>query len=80
MVALKVADKELFVKCIDDTTDEVVFTDNRKEAENWFDDWRAGTRIQFLKAHVDLGNIHMAKGQETYLNELVPYYIDDYLV
>lgn len=77
MVALKVADKELFVKCIDDDTDKVVFTDNRNEAENWFDDWRAGTRIQFLKAHVGLGNIHMEEGQEEYLDALIPYYIDE---
>ena len=75
MVALKVNDEGLYVKGIDDKTDEVVFTDVPQEAEDWYDDWRANTRIQFLKTHVSLGNIHMPEGKEKYLEKLVPYYV-----
>lgn len=75
MVALKVNDESLYVKGIDDKTDEVVFTDVPQEAEDWYDDWRANTRIQFLKTHVSLGNIHMPTGKEKYLEKLIPYYV-----
>ena len=74
MVALKVNEKELYVKGIDDATDKLVFTEKAEEAEDWYDDWRAGTRIQFLKTHFSLGNIHVEKGEESYLEKLVPYY------
>ena len=75
MVTLKVNDESLYVKGIDDKTDEVVFTDAPQEAEDWYDDWRANTRIQFLKTHVSLGNIHMPAGKEKYLEKLIPYYV-----
>ena len=51
MVVLRVCDKDLYVKGIDDKTDKVVFTTEKTEAEDWHDEWRAGTRIQFLKTH-----------------------------
>lgn len=76
MIALKVNDKEFYVKGIDDKTDKVVFTDNPHEAEDWYDDWRANTRIQFLKTHVSLGNISMSEGQENFLDKLIPYYVE----
>jgi hypothetical protein len=76
MVALKVNEKELYVKGIDDKTDKLVFTENPQEAEDWYDDWRAGTRIQFLKTHVSLGNINLDKEHEGYLEKLIPYYVD----
>ena len=76
MVVLKIDGKELYVKCLNSKTDEVEFTDNPHDAEDWGDDWRAGTRIKFLKTHLSLGNIHMAKGQENYLESLVPHYVE----
>jgi hypothetical protein len=76
MVALKVNEKELYVKGIDDKTDKLVFTENPQEAEDWYDDWRAGTRIQFLKTHVSLGNITLDKEHEGCLEKLIPYYVD----
>jgi hypothetical protein len=78
MVVLKVNDKDLYVKGIDDKTDKIVFTDNPKEGEDWYDDWRAGTRIQFLKTHVSLGNIHLDEKYDGYLEKLIPYYTDAY--
>ena len=75
MVVLRVCDKDLYVKGIDDKTDKVVFTTEKTEAEDWHDEWRAGTRIQFLKTHVKLGNISMKEGEEEYLELLTPYYV-----
>jgi hypothetical protein len=75
MVVLRVCDKDLYVKGIDDKTDKVVFTTEKTEAEDWHDEWRAGTRIQFLKAHVKLGNISMKEGEEEYLEQLAPCYV-----
>lgn len=78
MVVLRVNDTGFYVKGIDDKTDKLIFTENSQEAEDWFDDWRAGTRIQFLKTHVSLGNIHVEKEQEGFLDKLIPYYVDKY--
>ena len=76
MVVLKVNDTNLYVKGIDETTDKVLFTENPEEGEDWSDDWRAGTRIQFLKTHVSLGNLHLDKEYEGCLEKLIPYYTD----
>ena len=78
MVVLKVNDREMYVKGIDDDTDYITFTTDPHECEDWGDDWRAGTRIQFLKTHVSLDNIHVKEDQKDWLEKLFPYYVDRY--
>ena len=62
------------MKGIDDKTDKLVFTENPSEAEDWNDNWIAGTRIQFLKTHVALGNINLDEEHKDYLERLFPVY------
>lgn len=74
MVILKVRNENLYVKGIDDKTDKLVFTETPSEAEDWNDEWRARTRIQFLKTHVSLGNINLDEEHKDYLERLFPVY------
>ena len=76
MVALKVLDENIYMKRLDPGTDKLVFTTDENEAEDWHDDWRAGTRIKFLKTHIELGNIKASEQDKDYVNRLIPAYID----
>lgn len=76
MVTLKVSDENIYMKCLDPSTDKLVFTTDEYEAEDWHDEWRAGTRINFLKTHIGLGNIKASEQDKDYVNRLIPVYVD----
>ena len=78
MVVLKVANSDKYLKCLNEDTDTIEFTTNEDEAQKWLDEWRANTRIGFLKKHINLGNIKATQEDEDLVNRLIPAYYPEF--